>query len=147
MNLIKIRRYFKWLRLKFVKSLRFSGTLEERYKRPKNLNDIQTCSVDIAVKSIHNPNSKLYYDIVTQECYVKTEDEKVGTIYVFLESQNIKIINTVFGYDIFIDEPTESYVFGVFRKEMSKRRAQFKKEALLKVDYSLHKVLDKLNDI
>jgi hypothetical protein len=146
MKLTKTKRYFRWLRLKTQSYFKIKGPDDKRYTRPKKLSDTQTCALDIAVKSIHDPSSKLYFDMHTQECYVKTEDEKVGTIYVFIEERNLKIINTVFGYDIYIDMESEAYITQLFSKEMSKRRAQFKKEALSKVDHSLHKVLDKLNE-
>lgn len=145
MKLTKTKRYFKWLRLKTKSYFKIKGPGSERHLRPKNLSDTQQCALDIAVKSILNPGSKLYFDIQTQECYVKTEDETAGTIYVFIEERNLKIINTVFGYDIYINQDTEAYITQLFGKEMSKRRLQFKKEALSKVDFSLHKVLDKLN--
>jgi hypothetical protein len=138
----KRRLKWYWLKLKYGFGSKHD---ENKARRPKGLSDSQTCALDIAVKAIHDPASKLYYDITTQECYVKRDDSEVGTIYVFIESQNIKIINTVFGYDIFINSDTENYITTVFRKEMAKRRAQFKKEALAKVDHSLHKVLDRIN--
>ena len=142
--LIRLKRKTKWVWLK-VKSVGAGKRYDERARRPKKLTDSQECALDIAVKAIHDPASKLYYDLHTQECYVKREDAEVGTIYVFIESANIKIINTVFGYDIFINADAENYITTVFRKEMAKRRAQFKKEALAKVDHSLHKVLDRIN--
>ena len=144
--LTKVKRRIKWVGLKIKYSV-ISKRNDERVKRPNNLSESQSCALDIAIRAIHDPASKLYYDIETQECYVKREDSEVGTIYVFIESQNIKIINTVFGYDIFISQETENYITSFFRKEMSKRRAQFKREALNKVDYSLHKVLDRINGI
>ena len=142
--LTTFKRKIKWSWLK-IKSSTATKRNDERARRPKKLTESQNCALNIAVKAIHDPASKLYYDLHTQECYVKRDDDTVGTIYVFIESANIKIINTVFGYDIYINADTENYITTVFRKEMAKRRAQFKNEALAKVDHSLHKVLDRIN--
>lgn len=142
--LTSLKRKIKWSLLK----IKYSGSVtrrEDRIRRPKKISESQNCALDIAIKAIHDPASKLYYDLHTSECYVKREDAGVGTIYVFIESLNIKIINTIFGYDIYIDSESEQFITNVFRKEMTKRRAQFKKEAMSKVDHSLHKVLDRIN--
>ena len=148
----KIKRRIKWLWVKAIVSFKMGrGKAEyEKARRPvKNINESQGYAMDITVKSILNPNSELYYDTSTQECYIKVEDVK-GTIYVFIEARNIKIINTVFGYDIPIDIPTENYLSSVFRREMNKRRSQFKKEVISKIEFSLQKVLKnvskRLND-
>ena len=53
-------------------------------------------------------------------------------------------INTVVGYDIPLQSETEQYLSEKFRLELNKRRMTFKKEALEKVDHSLHKTFDKV---
>jgi len=143
----KIKRVCTRLRIRIIKFFDFDGTRSERTRRPNiaNLTELQSCAIDIAVKTIRNQMSKLYYDLETQECYVKREDA-AGNIYVFIEANNVKIINTVFGYDIPINNHTEQYLTWIFRKEMAKRRAMFKKEALDKVDFSLKTVLDRINE-
>lgn len=143
----KIRRFFTKLRIRIIKIVDYDGSQNERKQRPdiKNLPELQACAVDIAVKTMRNPMSKLYYDLISQECYIKREDV-TGNIYVFIESKNVKIIDTVFGYDIPINNRTEEYLTWVFRKELSHRRTMFKKEALSKVDFSLKTVLDKINE-
>lgn len=139
------RRYLKLFYLKGYFLFSFKRRADERIKRPTNLNPLQKMAVDISIKVMLNPMSKLYYDITTQECYVK-HDMPEGTIYVFIEAMNVKIINTVFGYDIPMTMDAEQYLTHVFRREMAKRRSQFKNEALAKVDFSLHTVLDRINE-
>jgi hypothetical protein len=96
----------------------------------------------IYIKLLFDPGTKLYYDLHTQECYLRSED---STLFVFLEQMNVKIINTVYGYDVPISRETESYLLEKFRREMAIRRLQFKKEALSKVEHSLEGTLEKLN--
>lgn len=140
----RTRRYIRYYYLKAKSVFAMKNRNEDRVRRPKRVNELQRMALDIAVKLMVNPSSKLYYDLTTQECYVKNESES-GTIYVFIESGNVKIINTVFGYDIPMIMEGEQYLISVFRREMAKRRSQFKKEALAKVDFSLHTVLDRIN--
>ena len=56
----------------------------------------------------------------------------------------MKTINTVVGYDIQLQDETEQYLSEKFRLELNKRRMLFKKEALEKVDHSLHKTFDRI---
>ncbi len=125
----RTRRYIRYYYLKTMSVFAMNNRNEDRVRRPKRVNELQRMAIDIAVKIMINPTSKLYYDLTTQECYVKNESES-GTIYVFIESGNVKIINTVFGYDIPMMIEGEQYLISVFRREMAKRRSQFKKEAL-----------------
>jgi len=96
----------------------------------------------IYMKLLFDPGTKLYYDLHTQECYLRSED---STIFIFLESNNVKIINSVYGYDVHISRDTESYLLEKFRREMAIRRQRFKEEALSKVEHSLENTLEKLN--
>jgi hypothetical protein len=140
----RTRRYIRYCYLKTLSVFAMKNRNEDRVRRPKHINELQRMAIDISVKLMVNPSSKLYYDLTTQECYVKNEFDG-GNVYVFIESNNVKIINTVFGYDIPMTQDGEQYLISVFRREMSKRRSQFKKEALAKVDFSLHTVLDRIN--
>ena len=139
-NKHKIKRWFKWLFTKARRTLKM-GNKGDRSRRPKGLNESQNLAVDIAIKTILNPSSILSYDPESQECYIESN----GTLFIFLEARNIKIINTVFGYDIPISIPTENYVTSVFRREVTKRRMKFKKAALDKIEFSLQKALNKIS--
>jgi hypothetical protein len=105
------------------------------------MSEAEKIAVSLFVRLMKDPESKLYYDIQSAECYIKSYD---GTIYIFLEDRNMKTINTVVGYDIQLQPETEHYLNEKFRFELNKRRILFKKEALEKVDHSLHKTFDKI---
>jgi hypothetical protein len=144
MNLIKIRRRLRWFLL-YMKASFNGKRKDDRMKPSKNLTDAQRTAVTITAKTMLSPDAKLYYNMQSHECYIYRKSEDDSSLYIFIESGNIKIINTVFGYDINIDSDTEQYLTNIFTREMAKRRAQFKKEALAKIEFSLHKVLDKIN--
>ncbi len=135
----KLRRM--WVRWKRV--LKMKSKID-RPKRPTKLNESQSMAVDIIIKSILDSTSELYYDIESQECYIKRIDPS-GDIFFFLEPRNIKMVNTVFGYDIEIDINTENYISAVFKRELNKRRSKFKRDAVAKVEFSLQKALRKIN--
>jgi len=144
MGVIKLRRKLKWFVL-YMKSMFNSDRRENRIKPSKNLTDAQRTAVTITAKTMLSPDSKLYYNMQSHECYIYRKDSDDSSLYIFIESGNIKIINTVFGYDINIDQNTEQYLTNIFTREMAKRRSNFKKEALAKIEFSLHKVLDKID--
>jgi len=140
-NKHKAKRKLKWIYTKLKRAFKI-GNKKEKIKKPKNLDDSQQMAVDITVKTILNSESILNYDPQTHECYIEGAN---GNLFIFIESRNIKIINTVFGYDIPINIPTENYVLSVFTREVTKRRVKFKKAAVDKIEFSLQKALNKIN--
>lgn len=136
---IKIRRIRRVLSTSFFKIIR--GFKERKVKRPKVLLESEETACEIFLTILHNKDSKLYYDIQTQECYISSGDK---TLFVFLESNNVKIINSVFGYDVHIRGELESYLLEKFISEMGKRRNAFKKEVLSKINHSLDSTLTRI---
>jgi hypothetical protein len=132
-----IKRFLRvsWLRL------RRHFSTAQKPRKPKSLTANQKTAVAIYIKVLHDPASKLYYDLTTQECYIRSGD---STLYLFLEADNLKIINSVYGYDVAIDGHLEAYLGEKFRREMSVRRQAFKNEALSRVSHSLDKTLEKI---
>jgi len=112
-------------------------------KMPSVISDSARTASAIFTIILRDPGTKLYYDIQTGECYLHSEDE---TMFIFLESRNIKVINSVYGYDVPISYEHECFLTDKFRKEMAVRRLAFKKEALSKVQHSLGKTLERLKE-
>jgi hypothetical protein len=135
----KIERF---LQGKFI-LIKKAFKIDKRPKFPKYAtNDELTASI-IFLRVLKNPDSKIYYDLRTNECYVRSGD---STLYLFLESRNLKVINSVYGYDIRLSAKMEVYLADRFIIEMSKRRSAFKNEALSKVTHSLDKTLKDINE-
>lgn len=138
-KLTRIRRKFKVFYLRTFKSF----GKEKRLKRPKKLTESEDTACEIFLTILHNKDSKLHYDIQTQECYISSSDK---TLFVFLESGNVKIINSVFGYDVHIKQDLEAYLLDKFIREMSIRRNAFKNEVLSKINHSLDSTLDRIKE-
>jgi hypothetical protein len=132
-----IKRKIKWFWL-YTKS-KMKGS--DKVRLPKNMVPAEKTAYSIFMKLLLDPTSKLYYDLHTSECYIRSED---STLYIFLEANNIKVINSVYGYDVPIGRDLEAYLTERFRREMAIRRSKFKAEALKKIEHSLETTLEKL---
>lgn len=112
-------------------------------KKPKKITRTEESAMEIFLSVLRHKGSSLFYDIHTQECYLKSED---SSIYVFLERENLKIINSIFGYDVNVSQQLEGFLLEKFIREMAIRRKTFKTEALSKVNHSLDRVQNKINN-
>lgn len=133
------KRFFRKAK---IKSMRLMTPKERRAKYPKKLRDAEKIAIETFLLVLKDPESSLYVDINTQECFLRSDD---SSIYLFLESGNLKIVNTIFGYDISLDVDSERFLLEQFKHELAKRRRQFKKEALEKVQHSLRNTFEKLS--
>ena len=133
---INRRRWFTRIVISVIKVMRH----RDRIKLPRKMSEAEKIGVSLFIRLLRDSESKMYYDIKSQECYIKSSD---STVYIFLESLNLKVINTVVGYDIHLQAETENYLSFKFIDELNKRRLAFKKEAMEKVDHSLQKTFDR----
>jgi len=100
-------------------------------------------AVRIWTKVVHQPESNLMYNPQSHEAYAEW-DSPSGTVYLFLESSNLRVINTVVGYDIRLSQKVEQWCSSVFTREVSKRRKKFKRLAESKVVHSLDSLENRL---
>lgn len=135
-----LKRFFKKTR---IKTMRMMTPKERRSKYPRRLKDAEKLAIETFLLVLKDSQSDLYVDITTQECFLKSGD---SSVYLFLEAGNLKIVNTIFGYDISLEPDSERYLLEQFKNELARRRRQFKKEALQKVQHSLQITFEKLNN-
>jgi hypothetical protein len=133
----RLNRFFKKINLKLKSTFR-----KQKIRYPKKVSNNEKVASSIFLKILHEPETSLYYNPETYECYLKSDKHN---LYVFLESANIKIINSKYGYDTKISIQLENYLSERFKHESSKRRNIFKQEVLSKVENSLNHTLDKIN--
>ena len=103
-------------------------------------------AVRIWTKVIHQPESDLMYNPQTHEAYAQWESPS-GTVYLFLEEGNLRVINTVVGYDIRLNIQVEQWCASLFTREVAKRRNKFKRQAESKVVHSLDNLESRLEKI
>jgi hypothetical protein len=130
-------KLWRWVYVKTVKLFKS----DERSRYPKKVTDKEKTVADIFINVLHDPDTKLYYDIKTHECSLKSEKQ---SLWIFLERENMKVINSTFGYDRTISPELEYYLSDRFRQENNKRRTLMKEEALSKVEHSLSYTLNKI---
>jgi hypothetical protein len=136
---MKMKRLIRVFYLRVLRT--FKG--DKRVRKPKKLTESENKACEIFLTVLHNKDSKLYYDIKTQECYIGSGDK---TIFVFLEANNVKVINSVFGYDVHVKQDLENYLLEKFIREMAKRRNLFKLDVLSKINHSLDNTLSRIKD-
>lgn len=114
-------------------------------KRPA-MTPTEEQAVRIWTRVIHQSDSDLMYNPQTHDAYALWE-APTGTVYLFLESGNLRVINTVVGYDIRLSMRVEQWCSTVFTREVAKRRNRFRINAESKVVHSLDSLETRLKMI
>lgn len=118
-----------------------------RIKNPKiNFEKMDSESERLAakifIKMVLDKSSELLWDFEPEECFIINENKQ---IYLFLENKNLKIINTVIGYDILVSEKTRLFMMNLFKRQLSLKRMKFKNDAMRKVEHSLESTYEKIS--
>ena len=121
-----------------------SSHYERKVKKPKNMTESEVQAVRIWTKVVHNKDSELMYNPKTHDAYAVWESPS-GMIYLFLEKENLRIINTVVGYDVKLSDKVDHWCVSIFTREVDKRRTKFKMDAESKVTHSLDSLESRLN--
>lgn len=131
-----------WKRFRVYMRRYFGHSLKVR--RPKGLAPEVDTALRIWTRVVHEEDSELLYNPVTQECYAEWVDSN-NPVYLFLESGRLRIVNTVIGYDVHLKQAEEDWCTECFKREVNRRRSEFKRIALGKVMHSLDDLEDRLN--
>lgn len=124
---------------------KFGSRSDYRIDKPK-MSQSEEQAARIWSKVVHQSDSDLMYNPQTHEAYAQWESPG-GTIYLFLESGNLRVINTVVGYDIRLSSSVEQWCASIFTREVAKRRNKFKRGAESKIIHSLDSLETRLVDI
>jgi hypothetical protein len=133
----------KRLKIKILRFIKYLDANNIRYRLPKNLNQSQKFSIGIFFKVLKNQSTELYYDLITGECYLSNNEINV---HIFIEDNNIKVINSIYSYDISIDQQTERYLIRRFELVLNKRRIDFKNSIISKTEHHLLQTYQKILD-
>ena len=139
----------KWTRFKrkfIIAWYSLSATRRDsRIQKPK-MSETEEQAARIWIKVVHQKDSDLMYNPQTHEAYALWESPS-GTVYLFLEAGNLRVINTVVGYDIRLSSHVEQWCASIFSREVAKRRAKFRKNAESKVTHSLDSLETRLETL
>jgi len=117
---------------------------ERKVKKPLNMTESESQAVRIWTKVVHHKDSELMYNPKTHDSYAVWESPN-GMIYLFLEKEKMRIINTVVGYDVKLSDKVDHWCSSIFAREVDKRRTKFKMDAESKVTHSLDSLESRLN--
>lgn len=118
---------------------------DQKMAKPK-MTASEEQAVRIWTKVVHQPESDLMYNPQNHEAYAQWESPS-GPVYLFLEAGNLRVINTVVGYDIRLSMKVEQWCATHFSREVAKRRNKFKRQAESKVIHSLDSLESRLSNI
>lgn len=124
----------------------FSANRHDRKMKRPTMNPTEEQAVRIWTRVVHQADSDLMYNPQTHDAYALWE-APTGTVYLFLESGNLRVINTVVGYDIRLSNAVEHWCSKVFTREVAKRRNRFRLNAESKVVHSLDSLETRLRMI
>lgn len=129
-----------WIKYK-IWSRKVAG--KNKKGRPQGSTQDVDTALRIWSRVVLNKESDLLYNPVSGECIAEGFDTK-NPLYLFLESDRLRIINTVIGYDVILNAEEESWCEEIFRREVNRRRYKFKQYALGKVVHSLDDLEERL---
>lgn len=125
---------------------RLSASNQGKYLKLPKMTLSEEQATRIWTRVVHRPDSNLMYNPQTHDCYAQW-DSKTGTIYIFLEQGNLRIINTVVGYDVRLSSKVEQWCDFIFTKEVAKRRKKFRQGAESKVVHSLESLESRITGL
>jgi hypothetical protein len=142
---------YRWTRFKrrwivFWGNMSNTARNDLRIKRPAKVSAEEEQAMRIWTRVVHQRESDLMYNPQTHDAYAQW-DSPSGTVYLFLESGNMRVINTVVGYDIRLSSAVEQWCGSLFAREVAKRRARFRCHAESKVLHSLDSLESRLEAI
>lgn len=142
----KIKFWFTYnyrkLRIWYLRNTAYAVN-STKVKRPIN------CSAEVAAAFriwnhvIHSKNATLMFDPVTGESLVEYRQSDVA-IFLFLESNRLRVINSITGYDIKLSEAERLWCEQNFKRELHIRRLRFKTNAVNKIVNTLENLESKV---
>ena len=142
---------YNWTRFKrrwvvFWGNMKSAARNDLRIKRPTKVSLEEEQAMRIWTRVVHQKDSDLMYNPQTHDAYAQW-DSPSGTVYLFLEAGNMRVINTVVGYDIRLSNAVEQWCAALFTREVAKRRARFRRRAESKVLHSLDSLESRLDSV
>jgi len=142
-----LRWWFQYWAVRTKQVLR-AASPEHRSRQmryPQRLTVEEKQALSIWTMVVHEESSELMYNPQTYESYAEYHGAG-GPVYLFLESRNMRIVNSVVGYDVRLSQQGEEWASHVFNREIHKRRSIFKAEVNSKVRHSLEALEERLRE-
>jgi hypothetical protein len=123
----KAKRLLQKTSLKFI---RISNPPQEKAEYERD-------ALNICRKLIQKSDTLLLLTPISNKRYIK--NDKSG-IFVILEGHNVKVINHVYSYTVFLGEKSWNKITNVFDLEVESRREEFEREITSNIRHSLQTI-------
>lgn len=97
--------------------------------------------IAICKKLIVKEDTVLLLTPISNKRYIRNEELQ---IFVILEGHNVKVINHVYSYTVFLEQKEWDNVILYFDTEVEKRREEFEKEITSNIKHSLQNILQNI---
>jgi hypothetical protein len=105
------------------------------------LNDEQRAGVKIVKMLAVQKDSEILMAPISNRYFIKNEE-----IFIVLDINRISIINSVYHYDIYINQNTNDHLVDFMRRIIEKRRTLMEKEMRSKIEKSLDHIVIHLTE-
>ena len=127
----KLRRA---LQKSFIKLKRLSTPPVERSAHERDC-------IAICKKLIDLEDTILLLTPLSDKRYIRNEEHE---IFVILEGYNVKVINHVYSYTVYLEQDSWRNIISIFDNEVERRRLVFEKEITSNIKHSLQNILQKI---
>jgi hypothetical protein len=105
---------------------------------PPQKSEYERDCISICKKLIGKEETVLLLTPISNKRYIRNEEHQ---IFVILEGNNVKVINHVYSYTVFLEKSCWESLVSLFDNEVEKRREIFEKEITSNIKHSLQNIL------
>lgn len=105
---------------------------------PLQKSEYERDCISICKRLIGNEETILMFTPISNKRYIRNEEHQ---IFVILEGNNVKVINHVYSYTIFLEKSSWENLVTIFDTEVERRREIFEKEITSNIKHSLQNIL------
>lgn len=105
---------------------------------PVQKSEYERDCLSICKKLIGKEETILLLTPISGKRYIRNEEHQ---IFVILENQNVKVINHVYSYTVFLEKKSWDNLISSFDNEVEKRKELFEKEITSNIKHSLQNIL------
>jgi hypothetical protein len=105
---------------------------------PMQKSEYERDCISICKKLIGKEETVLLLTPISNKRYIRNEEHQ---IFVILEGNNVKVINHVYSYTVFLEKNCWESLVSMFDNEVEKRREIFEKEITSNIKHSLQNIL------
>ena len=108
---------------------------------PMKKSEYERDCIAICKKLISKEDTVLLLAPISNKRYIRNEELQ---IFVILEGHNVKVINHVYSYTVFLEQKPWENIVVAFDNEVEKRREKFEKEIMSNIKHSLQNILQNI---